>query len=77
MDNVLAVQVPEAVDVLGEHRAYGGRVREELVKAAIIAPHMGISAIVPVLLIVGKPASCIFDTHLPSISSYFGGDMGT
>ena len=55
VDDIFAGEIAESFDILGEFGAYGGRVLEKVLVVVVVASHVQLGAVVPVLLIVGKP----------------------
>ena len=55
VDNIFAGEIAESFDILGQFRANGRRVLEKALVVVVVASHVQLGAVVPVLLIVGKP----------------------
>ena len=55
VDDIFAGEIAEAFDILGQFGANGCRVLEKALVVVVVASHVQLGAVVPVLLIVGKP----------------------
>ena len=55
VDDIFAGEITESFDILGQLSANGRRVLEKALVVAVVASHVQLGAVVPVLLIVGKP----------------------
>ena len=55
VDDICAGEIAESFDILGQFSANGCRILEKALVVAVVASHVQLGAVVPVLLIVGKP----------------------
>ena len=55
MDDIFAGEIAEAFDILGQFGANGCRVLEKALVVVVVASHVQLGAVVPVVFIVRKP----------------------